>query len=328
MLSVWSVFQGCGSERSEEVRRGMNDLQRAIDQEELDEQSRARALSWQAKIRVLDNKFDDAEALQQKAVETADPTTSEWITHQIDWAQIALAHARYLASRKQPNEEVAAKYELARSRGQVLLEGDASTSAVNRERAVQFIATCYAEQGNHTESLNTYRQALPEDLADADETHTGLLIAMSRQISFSAALWPENRTLCEQSARRAVELASASGELFREAQAWAAGGMHAARKYQINPTRETAEAVRQFFEKALDLEDRLDLTWYWRYQLARTYADMIADRTKFTGDTKALAQQAVALLEPLVGSESGFLPKNIRQRIDQLLPKLRTAAAG
>ncbi len=326
MLNVWTAFKGCGSERSEEIRRGMSDLQRALDEEQLDDQSRAKALSWQAKISVLDKQFDDAEALQQQAVETADPTTPDWVTHQIDWAQIALAHGRYLASRKRPAEEVAAKYELARSRGRVLLDENASTSAVDRQRAVQFIATCFSMQANHTAALNTYREALPNDLADADETHVGLLIAMSRNISSSPELWTENRELCEQSARRAVELAETSGESFREAQARAAAGMHAARIYRINPSRETAEAVRRFFEKALELEDRLDLTWYWRYQLARTYADMIVDRTKFTGDTKALARQAVGLLEPLVGEHSGYVQTSIRQRVDQLLPKLRAAA--
>lgn len=328
LLSVGSGFEGCGSDRTEEIRRGISDLQRALDDRQLDNESRAKALSWQAKINVLDGDYDEAERLQQLAVETADTTTPDWVTHQIDWAQIALAHARYLASRKRPAEEVTAMYEQARSRGRVLLEENATTAAVDRERAVLFIATCFAEEANFAEALKTYREALPEKLEDADETQIGLLIAMSRQISVSEALWPENRELCEQSARRAAELAAASGESFREAQALAAGGMHAVRNYQINPTRETAEAVRRYFEQALALEDRLDLTWYWRYQLARTYADMIADSSKFTGNTKDLAQQGVVLLEPLAGGQTRFVPASIQQRIDQLLPKLREAAAG
>ncbi len=327
MLNVWSAFDGCGVERSEEIRRGMSDLQRAIDSGQLDEASQAKALSWQAKIQVLDNNYDEAERLQQLAVETADPTSPEWATHQIDWAQIAAAHARYLKLRKRPAEEVNAKYELARSRGAALLEEGATASAVNRQRATMFIAACHAEQLNHSESLKTYREALPENLDDADASHIGLLIAMSRQISSHEALWPENRELCEASARKAVELAAASGESFQEAQAWAAGGLHAAREYSLNPTRQLAEAVRRHFEEALKLEDRLDQTWYWRYQLARVYADMISDRTKFSGNTKDLARQAVALLEPLTGSEATYVLPSIRQRVDQILPKLREAAS-
>lgn len=327
LLSVWTVFDGCGPDREEEIRRGISDLQRALDDGHLDDESRAKALSWQAKINVLDGDYDEAERLQQLAVETADPSTPDWVTHQIDWAQIALADARYLASRKRPADEVNAKYDQARDRARVLLAEGATTSDVDRERAILFIATCFAEQANFEEALKTYRDALPENLAEADDAQIGLLIAMSRQISVSEALWPKNRELCEASARRAAELAADSGESFREAQALAAAGMHAVRNYQINPTRETAEAVRQYFEQALALEDRLDLTWYWRYQLARTYADMIADRTKFTGDTKDLAQQGVALLEPLAGSQTRFVPSSVQQRIDQLLPKLREAAS-
>lgn len=328
MLSVWSAIDGCGVERSEEIRRGMSDLQRALDSGQLDAASQAKAMSWQAKIQVLDNNYDEAERLQQLAVETADPTSPEWATHQIDWAQIAAAHARYLKSRKRPAEEVNAKFDLARSRGGVLLEDDVTATDVDRQRATMFIAACHAAQSDQTAALKTYRETLPENLVDADESHIGLLIAMSRLISSDPALWPENRDLCEASARRAVELAAAAGESFREAQAWAAGGLHAVLKYRINPTRATAEAVRLQFEKALELEDRLNETWYWRYQLARIYADMISNSTLFSGDTKSLAKQAVALLEPLTGSEATYVQPTIRQGVDQLLPKLRQAAAN
>lgn len=328
MLNVWSAFEGCGVERGEEIRRGMSDLQRAIDSGQLDAASQAKALSWQAKIQVLDSNYDEAERLQQLAVETADSASPEWATHQIDWAQIAAAHALYLKYRKRPAEEVNAKYDLARSRAAALLEDGGTATDIDRQRATMFIATCHANQSNPTDALKTLRDALPDDLKDADDTHLGLLVALSRQISSDAALWPENRDLCEDSARRAVEIAAAAGESYHEAQAWAAGGLHAVLKYRINPTRATAEAVRLQFEKALELEDRLNETWYWRYQLARIYADMISNSTLFSGDTKSLAKQAVELLEPLTGSEATYVQPTIRQAVDQLLPKLRQAAAS
>ena len=326
LLSVFSQFDGCGRSADDEARRGLRDLQRAIDSGQLDDRATAEALSWQAKIHVLQSNYDEAEARHAQAIELTDINTTDGVTHHLDWAQIALAHARYLKRQRRPGEEVSAQLDAARERARVLADREQPLDPATRERVVRFLAACATESGDDRQALAEFQTALPEELADATSEHIRLLIGASKLISASPSLWPAHRALCDATAARAVELAAEAQETFLEADAWAARGMHATREHRLDPTRQTTARIRDYFERALKLEQRLDLTWYWRYLLASAYAEQARDSSAPAETRRKLSLQGIALLEPLSAGSVRYVPATVQARIDELISQLRTAA--
>src|SRR6185437_6038988 len=199
--------QACGRSIDDHLQTALDELRKAIEvgmddpRGALTNNYQAEANYWRAKLYFLKaaRPADDKEslALANEAIlaasEGVKETSENWPAYQ-DWsAKIALKMG-------QP--------ELARQRAEKLLNVP-SAPLDKKARGVRYLVDSYTQQGDLKAGLEAYKKYLdaPEFRA-AGRSRVDLLTLCSFHISRNAAaLWKDNRQLCEQRARQAIKLA-------------------------------------------------------------------------------------------------------------------------